>query len=337
MDTIDNSNPDYTEVRRNGLTFLHLKDGSGKILQVPSGGVGDDDAGGTGEDGAGAAGDAGGTGADDEGSRDGEQNAGADDEDEGAGGRAADDKGEKTTAGLQKRIKALAASKREYKELGTPESLRAMKARLAEYDRYEAELDREEAAKADAAARKAGEPTVAEQNAALDRMLTNRFGEGAPEDFQSFRETRRMEVQRHTKEGLDHLRKMLREHNLPDDDKTVAAYEKHIGTELLTDDPLRARFKDPVTQSAALTDAFKRVRADLVDPALVAVGASKLEAARKRRAAAPSSAGQASSPRYVEKELKPPKNATPEERKKFWDDAVTDAIREQDEYDALGA
>ena len=79
------------------------------------------------------------------------------------------------------------------------------------------------------------------------------------------------------------------------------------------------------------------MRADLVDPALVAVGASKLEAARKRRAAAPSSAGQASAPRFVEKELKPPKNATPEQRAKFWDDAVTDALREQEEYDALGS
>ena len=315
--------------------YTYIIDAVGRRFQVPSGGVGDD-AGDAGED-AGAAGDAGGTGADDgDSAGDSAQDASGADDDDGEGGRDASDKGGKpTTDGLQKRLKALAASKREYKELGSPEELRAMKARLAEYNRYEAELDAEEYRKADEAARKAGQPTVAEQNAALDRMLNQRFGEGAVDDFQSFRETRQMEVQRHTKEGLDHLRTLLTQHGIKADDKTVANYEKHIGTELMSDIPLRARFRDPVTQKDALTDAFARVRADLVDPALAAVGATKLEAARRRRATAPTSAGTTSSSRYVEKELKPPKNATPEQRAKFWDDAVKDAIAEQDQYDTL--
>lgn len=313
--------------------FTYVIDATGRRFQVPSGGEDPVDAG----DGAGAAGDAGGTGADDDDSAgDSAQDASGADDDDGDGGRDASDKGGKpTTDGLQKRLKALAASKREYKELGTPEELRAMKARIAEYNRYEAELDREEQRKADEASRRAGQPTVAEQNAALDRMLNQRFGEGAVDDFQSFRETRQMEVQRHTKEGLDHLRSLLREHGMKDDDKTVANYEKHIGTELMSDIPLRVRFRDPVTQKDALTDAFARVRADLVDPALAAVGATKLEAARRRRATAPTSAGTTSSSRYVEKELKPPKNATPEQRAKFWDDAVKSAIDEQDQYDTL--
>lgn len=325
----------FTTETINGITYLHTTDG--RTLQVPSGGLGDDDAGGTGEDDAGAAGDAGGTGEDDGGAGDSARDASGDDgdDDEGDGRDAGDKGGKPNTQGLQKRLKALAAAKREYKELGTPEELRKMKARIAEYDRYEAELDREEQRKADEAARKAGQPTVAEQNAALDRALNQRFGEGAAEDFQSFRETRHMEIQRHTREGLDHLRDLLTKHNMKADDKTVANYEKHIGTEFLTDVELRARFKDPVTQKAALSEAFDRVRAELVDPALAAVGATKLEAARRRRAAAPSSAGTASSPRFVEKELKPPKNATPEQRAKFWDDAIKDAIAEQDEYDQL--
>lgn len=324
---------DYTEYTIDGITYLQLADG--KILQVPSGGV-DDDVGGTGEDGAGGAGDAGGTGADDDA---GAGDSAQDDDDagdDGAGGRAADDKGEKTTKGLQKRLKSVIGQRNAYRELGTPEELKKLKARVEEYDRYERELDAEEQQRKDEAARKAGEPTVADQNAALDRMLSQRFGEGAPGDFEAFRQTRRMEIQRHTREGLDHLKTLLRECKMKDDDKTVANYERHIGTELLSDNELRAQFTDPVTQKSALTEAFKRVRADLVDPALAGLGASKLEAARIRRASAPSSGGTTASPAHQEKELKPPKELTdPVARQRWWDARIADALREQEEFDAI--
>jgi hypothetical protein len=317
--------------------FTYVIDAAGRRFQVPSGGKDGDAEGDAEEEDAGATGDAGGTGEDDETAGDSAKDASVDDSDETEGGRDADDTGGKpSTKGLEKRLKALAAAKREYKELGSPQELRAMKARIAEYDRYERELDAEDQRKRDEAARKAGQPTVADQNAALDRMLNQRFGAGSVEDFQSFRETRQMEVQRHTKEGLDHLRTLLTTHNMKSDDKTVANYERHMGTELLSDISLRARFRDPVTQKDALTEAFNRVRSDLIDPALAAVGATKLAAAARRRATAPSSSGTVSAPHYNEKELKPPKNATPEQRAKFWDKAIEDAITEQNEYDALG-
>jgi len=325
-------NYDYTEETVNGITTLILADG--RRLQVPSGGVGEDgDAGGAGAEDAGEAGDAGGTGEDDVDAGDSEH-AGAED---GEGKpRAAADKGEKGTAGYQKRLQAVIKERNAYRDLGTPEALRLMQERIAKYDKHEADLDREAKAAADEATRKAGQPTVSDQNALIDRLLTQRFGEGAVDDFSSFRETRKMEVQRHTREGLDHLASMLEKVGIKAEPATLGKWERHIGTELLADNELRAAFKDPVTQKDALTEAFKRVRTDLVDPALAAVGASKLDAAFRRRALAPGSAGATSAPIQVEKDLKPPKTMTdPIERQRWWDTKVKEAIAEQDAFDGV--
>jgi len=286
-----------------------------------------------------AEGNAGGTGAEDEEGEEkegteNEDGAGGDEGDEGEAGkgkRAASDKGD---AGLKRRLKQVIEQRNKYRELGTPEELKELKARAAEYKRYEDELAAQEKKDADEAKRKAGQPTDEELNAGFDRALERRFGKGASQDFEQFRDTQRREVQRTVRDSLDHIRIFLTDHNLKADDKAVERWSRHVGTEFKMDDELAANFRDPVTQKKALDAALGRVKAELIDPALAAVGAKKLEAAHRRRDAAPSSAGRnAQAPVLDEnEEFTPPKNLTnPIERQRWWDKLMARKRHELDE------
>lgn len=299
----------------NGFTYLTTADG--RRFQVPSGGSPEkeDDEEKETEDG-----DKGGVGDADADAEDGEKDA--EEKDDEPGERAADDKGEKKTGnvGLQKRLKDVIAQRNAYRELGTPEELKKLRAEVAEYKRYEKQIEDEEKVKADEARVKAGQPTVAQQNANLDRLLDQRFGEGAAARFERFSETEKREVARHTRDGLDHLRGKLAAHNLKTDDATLGAWERHIGTEFRGDANLLAQFRNPVTQKDALDEAFNRVRRGLVDPSLVAVGADKLLRAKARKEAAPSSSGVGGNTQleHFEK-LTPPKGLTADQRQAWWE------------------
>lgn len=323
IDEPQNEAVEFTTVVINGRTFVLTADG--RRLPVPCGG----------SDGEETEGDAGGVGdADASNAADGEQDGDdtdSADEADGEANRDASEKGDKGNAGLQKRLKAVIAQRNKYRELGTPEELAALKAKVAEYDRYEKKIEEEEQAAADEKARKEGRPTVAEQNAALDRMLNQRFGDGAVEDFMDFRETRKREIARHTRDGIEHLRALLDGVGLKTDDTTVESYERHVGTELMRDPELRTRFRDPVTQKDALAEAFKRVRAGLIDPALAAVGAEKLGRHKARRETVLGNAGSGGNPQLDEFEnLTPPKGLNPDQRRAWWEKKMNSAADAMD-------
>lgn len=286
-----------------------------------------------------AAGDAGGTGREEdeeeekEGTEDGD---GADDgEDDGEGGKGKRDASGKGGKSIPKqRFDRVRQERNTYRQFGTPEEIKAKLAKAAEYEKYERELAEQEQREADEAKRKAGQPTDAELNAGFDRALERRFGKGAPEDFEQFREVQRRDVQRTVRDSLDHIRTFLTEHNMKADDVAVNRWSTHVGTEFKMDSELAGQFRDPVTQKKALDTALGRVRAELIDPALAAVGASKLESARKRRDAAPSSAGRSAQAPILDEneEYTPPKNLTnPVERQRWWDKLMARKRRELDE------
>jgi hypothetical protein len=284
-----------------------------------------------------AAGDAGGTGEAEE-----EEEHGTDDEDgatddddgegNGKGKRVASDKGGKSIP--KSRFDRVRQERNTYRAFGTPDEIKAKLAKVAEYEKYEREVAEQEKRAADEAKRKAGEPTDEELNAGFDRALERRFGKGAAQDFEQFRDVQRRDVARTVRDSLDHIRTFLTEHNIKADDAAVDRWSRHVGTEFKMDDELAANFRDPVTQKKALDTALTRVRSELIDPALAAVGASKLETARKRREAAPSSAGRgAQAPMLDEnEEYTPPKNLTdPVKRQRWWDALMARKRRELDE------
>lgn len=287
-----------------------------------------------------AEGNAGGTGEEDEEGNEGEGTENEDGAGDGEGEEGDEGKGKqraasgKGAAGLQRRLKQVIEQRNAYRELGTPEELKKLKERIAEYDRYEAEVKAQEKKAEEEARRKAGQPTDEELNASFDRALERRFGKGAAQDFEQFRDTQRREVQRTVRDSLEHIRTFLTEHNIKADDKAVERWSRHVGTEFKMDDELAADFRDPVTQKKALDIALNRVRAELIDPALAAVGASKLETARKRREAAPSSGGRNAQAPIIDEneEFTPPKNLTnPVERQRWWDKLMARKRRELDE------
>lgn len=285
-----------------------------------------------------ATGDAGGTGEEVE-EREGAENedgAGADDDedsdDSGKGKRDASDKGGKSIP--KSRFDRVRKERNAYREFGSPDELKAKLAKAAEYEKYEREVADQEKREADEARRKAGQPTDEELNASFDKALERRFGKGAPQDFERFRDTVQRDVQRTVSASLDHIRTFLSDHKLPTDDKSVERWSRHVGTEFKYDDELGDSFRDPVTQKTALDTALKRVAGELIDPALAAAGASKLETFRKRREAAPSSAGRGAQAPAVDEneEFTPPKNLTdPVKRQRWWDNLMARKRRELDE------
>lgn len=311
----------------NGFTYITAADG--RRLQVPSGGSPEGDEDGTKD----TEGDTGGVGKEDTA----DDTLEASEEERGTGERDADETGEKKTgnAGLQKRLKNVIKERNDlretYKEFGTPTELRALKAKVAEVEKYEKQIADEEQEAADAAAVKAGRPTVAQQNAALDRMLDQRFGEGAAESFERFRTTEKREIARHTRDGLNRLRHNLVEHNLKTDDESVEGWEVHVGTEFKRDPELRARFRDPVTADAAIDEAFTRVRRTLIDPSLAAVGAEKLSKFKARKDAAPGAGGAGGGTQLEHFEnLTPPKGLNADQRAAWWSTQLNSAADAMD-------
>lgn len=263
---------------------------------------------------------------------DGKDDEGEDDKDDDADQDAADP-GEKGNVGLKKRLSKVSARLRAYKTHGTPEEYAALKAEVAKYKKYEKEIEDDEKKRLDEEARKKGQPTIAEQNARFDKILDQRYGEGAAEDFEAFRETRNGERARHVRDGFDHLKKLLVEHGLEAQTKGEAfeAWDQHIGAALRKTPERWARFKNPITELDAIDEAFKDVKRFLVDPAVAATSAGKIKSLQRRRDAAPSSAGRGAAPNVKQRELKPPDNLKGPARQAWWDKALEEVSVDLDD------
>lgn len=248
--------------------------------------------------------------------------------------RDANDKGGKGVKGLQKRLSKVSARLRAYKQNGSPEEFAALKSEIAKYKKYEKEIEDEERQRIDADARKKGLPTVEQQNAQLDRLLTQRFGEGAPDDFASYRETRQRDLSRHVRDGQDHLRKLLTEHGLgaiAKDPKAFAEWDRQIGAAIRKNPERLAAFRNPLSVTTAIDDAFKDVKRRIIDPAVAVSSAGKIKSLARRRDAAPVSAGRSSAPTFKTGESKPPDNLKGRARTDWWDKRLQDVATQIDE------
>lgn len=255
-----------------------------------------------------------------------DDDAGTDEDEQDAAGS-----GDKSLAGLKKRLGKVIAQRNRYRTLGTPEELEALRTDVARYKKYEKEIADEDAVKLDEENRKKGIPTVAEQNAQLDRILDRRFGEGAAEDFEAFRETRQMELSRHIREGQTHLRSLLTEHGLNSATKGDAfdAWDRQIAAGIRKDPDRLARFKNPITQLEAIDEAFAEAKRFLIDPAVATASAGKIKALEKRRAAAPTSSGRNSAPEVKLTSRRPPDTMKdPRERQAAWNKIIEEASKE---------
>lgn len=264
-------------------------------------------------------------GADDGAKDDDDDDAAGDDDDQDAA-----DSGDKKIPG--KRFKKVIDQRNK-----TRAELAAANAELETYRKYKKEIADEEAAKLDEENRKKGIPTVAEQNAQLDKILDRRFGEGAADDFAAFRETRQMELSRHIREGQAHLRGLLTEYKLGNETKGEAfeAWNRHVAAAIRTNPERLAKFRNPITQTEAIDEAFKEVKRFLVDPAVAATSAGKIKTLERRRASAPSSSGRPSAPEMKLTARRPPDSMKdPRERARAWDKIIEDASKEIDAMDA---
>ena len=215
--------------------------------------------------------------------------------------------------------------------------LAADRAKLARYERYEAEIAAEEQTRVDAENAKKGIPSVEEQNARLDRLLVQRFGPGAVETFESQNETRQMELSRLTREAHAHLRTLLTEHGLDAATKGEAFdyWDRQVGAALRATPERVAKFKNPLTTAEAIDDAFGEVKRFIADPAVAASSAGRIKALAKRRASAPSSSGGNTAPEVNVAPLKPPKEMTdPRQRASWWERHIERQSREMDANDA---
>ena len=252
---------------------------------------------------------------------------------------AADSGEKKGVKGLQKRLSKVSAKLRAYKAHGTPEQFASLQAEIAKYKKYEKEIEDEERQRADAERTKKGLPTIEQQNAQLDRLLTQRFGEGAPEDFASYRETRQRDLSRHVREGQDHLKGLLKEHGLgaiANDTKAFAEWDRQIGAAIRKDPERLAAFRNPLTITKAVDAAFKDVKRRIIDPAVAVSSAGKIKALARRRDAAPVSAGRSMAPAFKTGESKPPDNLKGRARSDWWEKRLEDVAALIDE-DATGS
>jgi hypothetical protein len=214
----------------------------------------------------------------------------------------------------------------------------AERVKLARYERYEAEIAKEEKDRIDAENAKKGIPSVEEQNARWDRLLDQRYGPGAAQDFEAQRETRQMELSRLTREAHTHLKTLLTEHGMPGvaaDKEAFTLWDRQVGAALRSTPERVAKFKDPLTTTEAIDEAFDEVKRFIADPAVAASSAGRIKALARRRAAAPSSSGGNTAPEVNVAPLKPPKEMTdPRQRASWWERHIERQSREMDANDA---
>lgn len=222
-------------------------------------------------------------------------------------------------------------------ELATARAtLAEREAKLARYERYEAEIAAEEAVRVDAENAAKGIPSVAEQNARWDRLLEQRYGPGAAQDFEAQRETRQMELARLVREGQAHLRGLLVEHGLDSSSSGDGFdyWDRQIGAALRASPERIAKFKNPLTQMEAIDDAFTEVKRYIADPAVAASSAGRIKALARRRAQAPSSGGGSTAPEVNLTPSAPPKELTdPRKRATWWERHIESRAREMDAAD----
>jgi len=166
-----------------------------------------------------------------------------------------------------------------YKSLGKPDEIEARLAKLAAIEQQEAEQVK---AQATAEARKAN-PKLADAEDLIEETVRKRFP-GVADAVERQREQEKLVVESHVQRGFEAIPAMLKAHNLRTDADTVQSYETLIESQILKDDTLKRDFWSPAKQAGAITEAFNRVKAKLINPALQAAGARTLDDARDRRA-----------------------------------------------------
>lgn len=228
--------------------------------------------------------------------------------------RAADDKGEKGEgiSALQKRLSTTTRERNEWRKLGkSPEEVLE---RLERAERVERAVAGRASEQGDPEAASAAQRRAT----ALRGVINETFGDGADEDFSEFRESRRMQVLAHANNGVGHLRAVLEDHNFTLDDAGLSKWERRITDELRADPELLTQYHNPVTQREAIEEGFKRLREDIVDPALAVMGAGKLAGGARRRAAALGSSRDAGIPSHLEEDTEPPKTMKDPDDRAAW-------------------
>jgi hypothetical protein len=192
--------------------------------------------------------------------------------------RAADDKGEPGNVPYQ-RFKEVNDVNSKYRKLGKPEEVEARLARLAEIEEREAQQHREQ----EAAERRRANPKQADADDLIADSVRRQFPEMVTA-AQRQQENERLVVESHVQRAFDGVAALLEKHNLRTDPETVKTYETLIEGQILKDDSMKADFWKPSLSSRVVEAAFGRVKAKLINPALVAAGARTLDDAASRRA-----------------------------------------------------
>lgn len=248
---------------------------------------------------------------------------------EGDGERAADDTGEKAIP--YSRFKTVNERAQAYAKYGKPEELAAKLERLEAYERAREQVEREEQERQ---WREGYDPEAAERAARFRQLSDEAYGPGHSERQDRLAELEEMERQRHGQEGMNAMRSLLEDHNLPTDEATLSAYEDRLTTILNKQEnaALNRAFWNPATQREAIQEAFK-LDARVTNAALRAQGAMALEDLAKRRASNVSSARAATSPTPVVNEFKPKSRPGTIEYEREWKNWESDQIDRV--YDAM--
>jgi len=301
-------------VQENEWGQKYILTADGRALLIPAGGI--PDAPPVDED---AEGDAGGGAEREADGGEGEGNKTLETEGEGDASRAAGDTGKPQGKTVPyERFSKVNSERQSWRKLGkSPEEVAARLARADRIERAARGKDEDERTPEDESLDRASE--------ALGRVIDHRYGRGADENMRSTQEVRDMQALAHAKQGLNYLRETLEDHRIPYDDKTFPDWEVRVGDEMARDPELHARFKNPVTQQAAIEESFGRLRDTVINPALAASGAAKLQAGHRRRASALSSPRSVGAPAIFDKELAPPKDMTdPVARAQWWEKTKSD-------------
>lgn len=238
------------------------------------------------------------------------------DEDEDGGSQNAEGGTDKKPSRLQARIKRLVEARKAYEKFGKPGDLERKLAKLDEYEQLERQVRAERAAAEKKRREESGEADVARK---FKGYFDQTFGEGAADEFNTWRQTRSSDEQRavlaYAKQGRDHIVSILKDNAIPiEDPAVVQAYEHAMATFIGANDDLLAQYNDPNTQRDALAHSFKFAASKLLNPILAAAGAGTYEQIAARKARALSSGRGTSAGGSVDiADEKPPKGATPDQ------------------------